>query len=121
MEAAAEDVRPAPGEDHRLRRPGRGLAVVGAVDVGRIVHEQEHAQIAGGVDLTLQPRALARLVGEPGTQQQRVQHDEARGRAHGRDLGEHVTGPGSARWSLTYGEVDVRSPSLTWVSATTTK
>ena len=68
---------------------------VRAVDVGRIVHEQEHAQIAGGVDPTLQPRALAWLVGEPGIQQQRVQHDEARGRAHGRGLGEHVTGPGS--------------------------
>ena len=68
-----------------LEQPGAGGLVdvvvvarlVGAVDVRRIVHEQEHAQVAGGVDPVLQPCALARLVGEPRIQQQGVHHDEA--------------------------------------------
>ena len=41
------------------------------------MHEEEHAQVAGGVDPVLQPRALARLVGESGIEQERVQQDEA--------------------------------------------
>ena len=52
-------------------------ALVGTVDVRRIVHEQEHAKVARGVDLPREPCALARLVGESGVQQQGVQHDEA--------------------------------------------
>ena len=51
--------------------------LVGTVDVGRVVHEQEHAPAAGGIDLPLGPCTLACLVGERGVQQQGVQHDEA--------------------------------------------
>ena len=80
------------GEDRFHRRPpdlaeqpGAGglvdvvvvAGLVGAVDVGRIVHEQEHAPVPGGIDLPLGPRPLPRLCGEPGVQEQGVQHDEA--------------------------------------------
>ena len=54
--------------------------LVGTVDVGRIVHEEKHAPVSGGVDPALQPHALARLVGKPGIQQQGVQHDESNAR-----------------------------------------